>query len=85
MSKKKSPYSGFLNKFGDALKADIIGELREGPLTIRAVAIRTGLSWVTANKRLHELVADGTVELREIEGHTKLFSISPEFERGKRP
>lgn len=85
MSTKRHTYNGFLEELGGKVKSKIIAALRkEEPLTITAVAARTGLTWITAKRRLNELVADGAVVLREIEGNTKLFSINPEFEKEER-
>lgn len=84
MSTKRETYKLFLKQLGETVKFKIIAALRnEEPLTITAVAARTGLTWVTAKRRLNELVADGAVVLREIEG-AKLFFLNPKFKKEER-
>ena len=82
MVKNKRPYNDFLDKFREATKAQIIAVLRnEEPLTVRAVAVRTGLSYRTAQGRLFELVAEGAVALHSIDEKTKVFFVNPEFKK----
>ncbi len=86
-TKQKHPYKynkrTFI-KLSKLIKQEIIATLRnEEPLTVSAIAVRTELTWQTAKRRLNELVADGAVVLREIEG-AKLFFLNPEFKKEER-
>ena len=68
----------------EKINALIIAALHtEEPLTIKAISVRTKLSWITTKRRLNQLVANKVVLKREIEGGTKLFFLDPEFEKGE--
>ena len=84
MVENRRPYNDFLKKFSEATKAQIIAALhKEGPLTIRTIAARTGLSYKTAQKRLLELVAEDAVAQHRIDGKTRVFFVNPEFKKGE--
>ena len=70
-------FAEWIEDLGRGIKGDILEALREEePLTIRAIANRANLSWQTARKRLHELVNEDEVIIKEIEGSTKLFFLN---------
>ncbi len=82
MAETKSKYQLYMDRLEATIKADIIDALKkEEPLTITAISIRANISRNTATKHLFELVDEGKVVLREIEGGTRLFSLNPEFEK----
>jgi predicted transcriptional regulator len=81
----KNRFDACLSNYNNVVVADILAELeKESPLTITAVSVRSNLHWRTAKKRLLELVEEGKVVLKEIEGGTKLFSLNPDFKKGER-
>lgn len=80
---KKIGYRAYLSTFKEGTKAKIIKALDDGPLTTTATAVRAEITWKTAQRNLFELVDEGRVELREIEGGTKLFSLNPDFTNGE--
>jgi predicted transcriptional regulator len=82
MAETKSKFQLYIEGLEASIKADIIESLKkEEPLTITAISVRANISRNTTTKRLFELVAEGKVVLREIEGGTKLFFLNPEFEK----
>lgn len=79
---KKLEYRAYLSTFKEGTKAKIIKALNDGPLTTTATAVKAEITWKTAQRNLFELVDEGKVELREIEGGTKLFTLNPDFRKG---
>lgn len=76
MEKNSKPYTNFLRKFSEATKAQIMAVLNnEEPLTVKAIAARTGHSYMTTQKRLLELVAEDMVVLHEIDAKTRVFFV----------
>jgi predicted transcriptional regulator len=77
---KEKWYAKRIESLGAYVKSEIIQALREEePLTITALSRRTNFTWKTVQRRLNELISEGKVVLREIEGCTKLFFLNPEF------
>ncbi len=69
-------YQGLLSR---AIKEEyeialLLEVLREGPLSVREMAARTGMPVYTVSKRLNDLERTGQAELRGFEGTTPKFA-----------
>ena len=84
MERKNKNYDAFREAYGKAAKTQIKEILHiEEPLTVKAVAVRMGVSYHTARIRLNELLSEGSIISHSIDGKTKVFFLKafPEVRR----